>query len=88
VRETENPASGPVTISDTSFNKISSKVFQGTPAPIVGSVKVNVTDASQLPQLRQYLHRPRTNNYEGPIPYTSKLPRARVVASPAATTGP
>ncbi len=74
LRETENPASGVVTIGDSSFNKISSKIFQGTPAPIIGSVKINVVDASAYPASGSvYLGR-STSNYEGPLAYTSILP--------------
>ncbi len=73
-RYTENPASGSVTVSDTSFTKISSKVFQGTPAPIAGSVKVNTTDASLFPASGSIYIGRGTSNYEGPLAYTSKLP--------------
>lgn len=72
-RFTQNPASGPVTISDTSFSKISSKVFQGTAAPIVGSTKVNVTDGSQFPASGSVYIGRGTSNYEGPLAYTSKV---------------
>src|SRR5688572_6573468 len=47
-RRTESPASGLVTVSDGSFTKVSSKIFQGTAAPIVGSVNINVTDAEDF----------------------------------------
>src|SRR5574343_474601 len=46
VRIAQFPASGFVTISDTSFTKKSTKIFQGRPAPIIGSPVVYVTDAS------------------------------------------
>lgn len=65
-------ATGAVTISDTSFEKISTKVYQGTGAPIVGSVTVNVEDAEAFPSSGQvYLGR-LTPRLEGPIAYSSK----------------
>lgn len=71
-RLTEGPASGAVTITDTSFAKIASKIFQGRPAPIVGSSPIYVTDASAFPATgKVYLGR-GTSNYEGPLNYTSK----------------
>jgi uncharacterized phage protein gp47/JayE len=69
----QTPAVGTLTISDTSFTKISSKIFPGQPAPIVGSATVNVTDASLFPASGAvYLGR-GTVNYEGPLSYTSKV---------------
>jgi hypothetical protein len=69
----QNPASGTVTISDTSFTKIASKIFQGTPAPIVGTTAINIVDASSFPSTGSvYLGR-ETQQFEGPIAYTSKV---------------
>ncbi len=66
-------ANGYVTFTDTSFEKIASKLFQGAAAPIVGSVAVQVEDASDFPASGQvYLGR-LTPNLEGPIAYTSKV---------------
>lgn len=71
-RITQNPSSGTVSLSDTTFNKISSKVYQGTAAPIIGSTVINVVDASSFPATGSiYLGR-GTTQYEGPIAYTSK----------------
>lgn len=77
-RLTQRPASGVVTISDTSFAKISTKVFQGTAAPIVGSTVINVVDALDFiaggfTTGNIYIGR-GTSNYEGPLAYTSILP--------------
>lgn len=73
-RNTQTPASGTVTVTDTSFAKISTKVFQGASAPIVGSVAINVQDATLFPVSGAiYLGR-GTSNYEGPLTYTSILP--------------
>jgi uncharacterized phage protein gp47/JayE len=71
-RETESPASGPVNIVDSSFTKVSSKVFQGTSAPIVGSLKVNVPDGVFPATGSVYIGR-GSSNYEGPLTYTSVL---------------
>lgn len=73
-RKTEGPASGFVTVSDASFEKISSKVFQGTAAPIVGSSSINVPDASSFPASGSVYIGRSTSNYEGPLAYTSILP--------------
>jgi len=48
-RTKESPASGLVTVTDTSFTKISTKIFQGQPAPIVGSSQIFVTSAVGFP---------------------------------------
>lgn len=72
-RITQTPSTGSVTITDTSFTKISSKIFQGTAAPIAGSTVINVLDASAWGSTGSiYLGR-GTSNYEGPIAYTSKV---------------
>lgn len=72
-RITESAASGPVTITDSRYQKISTKVFQGKPAPIVGTVNLYVADASDFPASGQlYLGR-GTPNYEGPLSYSSKI---------------
>lgn len=67
----ESPSSGFVDISDSSFQKISTKVYHGTAAPIVGSSKVDVADASTFPSTGQIYIGRGTNNYEGPLSYTS-----------------
>lgn len=68
----ESPASGFVTISDTSFTKLSTKIFQGRPAPIIGSDKVYVADALNFPASGTVYIGRGTTNYEGPLTYTSK----------------
>lgn len=73
VRQGQGPASGIITITSTAFSKISSKVFQGTAAPIVGSAGINVADASLFPASGSVYIGRNTNNYEGPIAYTSIL---------------
>lgn len=72
-QQQESPSSGTVTIGDSSFTKKSSKLFQGSPAPIAGSVSVDVIDASDWPASGSvYLGR-GTPNYEGPLAYSSKV---------------
>lgn len=61
-----------VSISDTSFTKIQSKLFQGLPAPIIGSVTLNVTDASLFPASGSVYVGRGLPSYEGPLPYSSK----------------
>lgn len=65
-------SSGTVTIGDSSFQKIASPIFAGTPAPIAGATSVNVVDASGMPPSGAvYLGR-GTSRYEGPIAYVSR----------------
>lgn len=71
-REAEAPASGKVTISDSSFNRVATKIFQGKAPPIVGSPYVYVTDASLFPASGDIYIGRGTTNYEGPLTYTSK----------------
>lgn len=71
-RITQNPASGLVSFSDTTFSKISSKVFQGTPAPIVGSTAINIVDASSFPNTGSIYIGRGTTQTEGQLAYTSK----------------
>ena len=65
------PATGFVTISDTSFEKISTKIFQGAAAPIIGSTTIKVADAEAFDASGNIYIGRGTANYEGPIPYTS-----------------
>ncbi len=71
VIRTQRAAFGKVNFSDSSFEKISTKIYQGTPAPIVGSTEINVNDATDFPSSGDiYLGR-YTGNYEGPLSYAS-----------------
>lgn len=72
-RVAQSAASGKVTISDTSFTKVSTKVFQGKPPPIVGSAVLYVTDALLFPATGSVYIGRGTGNYEGPLAYTSKV---------------
>jgi uncharacterized phage protein gp47/JayE len=64
------PHSGFVSIGDSRFSKISSKIFAGLPGPTAGSTSINVDDASSFPSSGSlYLGR-GTSNSEGPIAYS------------------
>lgn len=64
-------ATGRVVIGDSSFNKISTKIYAGASAPNVGSTVIKVSDASLFtPTGSLYIGR-GTPNIEGPIAYTS-----------------
>lgn len=68
------PATGPVNVIDTSFTKISTKIYAGVNPPNIGSVTIFVSDASTFPSTGAvYLGR-GTPNVEGPISYTAKTP--------------
>lgn len=71
-RIAQSPASGKVTVSDTSFTKVSTKIFQGRPPPIIGSNTLNVADALLFPASGSVYIGRGTGNYEGPLAYTSK----------------
>jgi hypothetical protein len=68
---TAQPATGNVTITDLSFNKISSQVYAGTPPPNIGSTSINVGDASLFPASGSIYIGRGTPNVEGPIAYNS-----------------
>jgi hypothetical protein len=71
-RLTESASSGTVTIGDSSFTKVSTKVYGGKPPPITGATTVYVADASGFDASGEvYLGR-GTNNYEGPLAYSAK----------------
>ena len=68
---TAQTATGSVTVIDTSFKKIASKVYAGVNPPNIGSVSVPVSDASLFPATGSIYIGRGTNNVEGPIPYSS-----------------
>jgi len=70
-RIAQAPSSGTLTISDTSFTKVSTVIFPGQPAPIVGSAVIYVTNASGFPSTGSIYIGRGTTNYEGPLVYTS-----------------
>ena len=67
-------ATGSVTITDTSFAKKSTKVYQGTAAPIIGSAALNVEDTTAWPSTGSVYVGRNTPNVEGPLTYTSITP--------------
>jgi uncharacterized phage protein gp47/JayE len=70
-RNTAQVASGTVKVTDTSFEKISTKIYSGAPAPNIGTSVIKVSDASNWPTSgRLYIGR-GTPNIEGPINYTA-----------------
>jgi len=72
-RQLESRTTGSVTFGDSSFTKISTRVSQASPAPIAGSVAINVVDASSFPNAGSiYLGR-STSNYEGPLAYNGRV---------------
>lgn len=72
-RIAESPASGFVTIVDSSFNKLQTKIFQGLAAPIIGSTVIFVADATLFPASGAIYIGRGTTNYEGPLTYSSKV---------------
>lgn len=63
-------ATGYVDISDTSFTKVATRVYQGKAAPIPGSVTIYVADGTGFsPTGNLYIGR-NTQNLEGPLAYT------------------
>lgn len=71
---TARPATGPVNVVDTSFNKIATKVYAGAMPPNVGSVAISVSDASAFPSTGSVYIGRGTPNVEGPLPYSSITP--------------
>jgi hypothetical protein len=74
-RPQQAKATGTVTIGDSSFTKSSTKIYQGTGAPIVGSVSINVEKSATFDTAAStgqiYIGR-NTPNIEGPLTYTAK----------------
>ncbi len=64
-------ANGMVTFSDSSITKISNRISPAKAAPIVGSTTIYLVDGSEFDGTGSvYLGR-TTDNYEGPLAYTS-----------------
>jgi hypothetical protein len=71
------PSSGKVTITDTSFQKMSSFIYYGQPAPVAGSISIYIVDGSKAnPSGGQIYIGRGTKNQEGPLNYTSIVPEA------------
>ena len=70
-RTTSQVSDGKVQVTDTSFQKISSKIYSGASAPNIGTTVIRVSDASSFPATgRVYIGR-GTPNIEGPINYSA-----------------
>ena len=68
----DGPSFGVVTITDSSFTKISTVIYQGLSAPIAGTTSLNVEDATSFPTSGNvYINRGGAS-FEGPLAYTSK----------------
>lgn len=68
---TAKPATGYVSVTDTSFLKISTKIYAGANPPNVGSSQIRVSDASSFPTSGAVYIGRGTPNVEGPISYSS-----------------
>jgi hypothetical protein len=64
-------STGSVTITDSSFDKVSSKVYAGSNPPNVGSTIIKVSDASAFSSSGQLYIGRGTSNIEGPLSYLS-----------------
>jgi hypothetical protein len=67
-------ASGKITITDSNFTKISTKVYAGTSAPNIGSTVINVSDASLFSATGSIYIGRGTAQVEGPLAYASITP--------------
>lgn len=68
----QSPSSGKVTITDSTFSKIATRIYQGSGAPIIGTTTLRIEDGDTFPTSGSvYLGR-GTNNYEGPLDYSAK----------------
>ena len=65
----ETAASGTITIGDSRYTKIATKIFPGKPAPIVGGSLIYVSDASLFTATGSLYIGRGTTNYEGPLAY-------------------
>jgi uncharacterized phage protein gp47/JayE len=68
---TAQPTTGAVNIIDTSFTQIITKVYAGALPPNIGSIAINVSDASNFPASGSVYIGRSTPNVEGPLPYSS-----------------
>jgi uncharacterized phage protein gp47/JayE len=64
-------ASGPITITDASFTKVSTQIYPNRPPPISGATIIYVNDASSFPSTGQLYIGRETAQVEGPITYSA-----------------
>lgn len=69
-RKTSRTASGTVKVIDTSFEKISTKIYAGASSPNVGATTIKVSDASKFPSSGTLYIGRGTANIEGPLNYS------------------
>lgn len=67
----QTAAYGYVTITDSTYTKLYSTVYAGQPLPVVGTTDIYVKDASTFPATGTVYIGFGTENYEGPLAYTS-----------------
>lgn len=65
-------ATGFITVTDLSFQKISTKIYAGVNPPIIGSITIYISDASLFPSTGAVYIGRGTVNVEGPISYSAK----------------
>lgn len=70
-RKQASPHSGFVSIFDTRFSKIATKIYAGLPGPVSGSTSIFVDDASGFPASGSLYIGRGTANSEGPIAYSA-----------------
>lgn len=71
---TAKVSTGQVTVTDTRFEKISTKVYAGASSPNIGSTVIKVSDASKFTASGNIYIGRGTPNIEGPLPYSSITP--------------
>ena len=70
-RKTSRTANGTVKVVDSSFQKISTKIYAGASSPNIGSTTIKVSDASLFPASGTIYIGRGTPNIEGPLNYTA-----------------
>jgi len=71
---TASPASDVVTITDSSFEKLATKIYAGAPAPNIGSTILKVSNTTGWPGTGSVYVGRNTPNIEGPIAYSLITP--------------
>jgi uncharacterized phage protein gp47/JayE len=69
-----SPAADYVTVTDTSFTKLATKIYAGAPAPNIGSTTLKVSNTTGWPGTGSIYVGRNTPNIEGPIAYSSITP--------------
>ena len=77
-RKVAQTATGTVKVTDTSFEKISTKVYAGSTPPNIGSKEIKVSDASLFPSTGNVYIGRGTPNIEGPLALDPLYPPVQV----------